>query len=85
MTIQIKSYLSFNELIIPTKKTKTYNVISGSATLGQIKWFSPWRRYCFFPYEGTLFDPNCLEEIKVKLQMLMVERKTSESSPSTSL
>lgn len=31
--------------------------------LGFIKWHGAWRKYCFFPEQGTLYDPNCLRQI----------------------
>ena len=31
--------------------------------LGIVRWFSSWRRYCFFPSDGSLYDAACLHEI----------------------
>lgn len=45
-------------------KTKIWNVISLSGDdLGEIKWFSKWRKYCFFPISYTVFEETCLTEI----------------------
>ena len=37
-------------------------------TLGQIKWYGAWRKYCFFPQNGTIatytvFEWDCLRDI----------------------
>jgi len=31
--------------------------------LGIIKWWCGWRRYVFFPEEGTFYEPGCLREM----------------------
>ncbi len=46
-----------------TGKTFLWDVFSGDVHLGEIKWYAPWRRYCFFPKGYTLFDRSCLTEI----------------------
>ena len=61
----------------PNHKTKTINVYSkhdDSYILGQIKWWSHWRRYIFLPSNNTLFDASCLNEISGKIDELMIER-----------
>jgi hypothetical protein len=30
---------------------------------GQVRWHSPWRRYCFFPSAGTVWEQDCLRSI----------------------
>jgi len=49
------------------KKTNTYEVLEkgGGLTslLGIIKWFGRWRKYCFFPVEGTIYEETCLRDI----------------------
>ncbi len=45
----------------PGRKTKLFDVLPMTgARLGTVKWFSHWRKYCFFPDMETLFDPDCL-------------------------
>ncbi len=54
------------------RKTKQWTVVPQTdketrdeadyVELGLVKWHSPWRRYCFFPSPGTLFDAACLRE-----------------------
>lgn len=44
-------------------------------SLGLIKWYSPWRRYCFHPANQTIFDSKCLSNINDFISSLMNERK----------
>jgi len=69
-------YLCFEELEVKPK-TKQFAVknISGFI-LGCVKWYAPWRRYCFFNTAIELvFDTVCLAEIKDFITKLMLERK----------
>jgi len=44
--------------------------------LGQVKWYGPWRQYCFFPSTelATVFNAHCLDDIIVFINSL--PRKT---------
>ena len=46
-------------------KTKVYAVHSKhhGDLLGIIKWYAPWRQYCFFPEPETVWSNSCLREI----------------------
>lgn len=33
------------------------------AELGQIKWYGPWRQYCFFPEMDCVFNVSCMNDI----------------------
>jgi hypothetical protein len=54
-------------------KTKVWNVDTTGEkdggpvwiahTIGTIKWFAPWRKYCFFPEGATTFEWTCLRDI----------------------
>jgi hypothetical protein len=60
------SYLKFtNGGKSASGKTDIFEVrnADGSFYLGQISWMGGWRKYCFFPYSSTTFDPDCLREI----------------------
>jgi hypothetical protein len=48
-----------------SKITKVWTVISkeGNHVLGWVKWYSGWRRYCFFPQVNTIFEQDCLRDI----------------------
>jgi hypothetical protein len=47
------------------RKTKVWAVMTLDRTncLGRVGWFSPWRRYCYFPHPNTVYEEDCLELI----------------------
>lgn len=49
------------------RETKYYLVYSrfDVVCLGEIKWYSRWRQYCFFPSakEETVWSSDCLQEL----------------------
>lgn len=60
------SYLRYEETVPSVKrlKTKRWHVTSTlGAVLGDVHWYAHWRKYCFFPKEGSLFDAGCLMDI----------------------
>ena len=59
------SYLDFREMPTPLKKTKVFAVLNTLAKipLGTIRFHGAWRKYLFVPDAGTMFDPDCLDEI----------------------
>ena len=46
-----------------------------STRLGVIKWFGRWRQYAFFPEVGTVFNTECLEDIRIFIKGMMKERR----------
>lgn len=70
MVLSNKEWLEFIELPKTNKqaKTKVWNVknIQTHQIIGQIKWYSAWREYCFFyhnPREELVLAPSCSEQI----------------------
>lgn len=61
----------------PRSTTKVYDVISirSSAILGHIRWYAPWRQYCFMPSPGCVFNVGCMRDIIAFIGELMEERK----------
>ena len=59
----------------PKPKTNVYEVVTlGDRTvIGEIMWYGPWRKYCFFPGDHTVFEQKCLREIAD-----FCERETAE-------
>lgn len=57
-------------------RTRIYKVWStaNNSFLGDVKWYSPWRRYVFYPANGVLFDAACLKDITNHLVELMANR-----------
>lgn len=59
-------YMHMVEQPIPTgRKTAIYEISenAGNAILGHIKWYAPWRGFCWFPACETVFDVGCLSQI----------------------
>lgn len=51
---------------IEGRKTPIYYIYSKldeTVLLAEIKWYAPWRKYCFFPEDDIVFDNKCLKEI----------------------
>lgn len=40
-----------------------YSKLNETVLLAEIKWYAPWRKYCFFPEDDIVFDNKCLKEI----------------------
>lgn len=47
------------------RKTDIWRVeaVDGGGLLGTVRWWGGWRRYCFFPEAGTLYEQDCLRDI----------------------
>ena len=72
----MSKYMIFH-LVGDTGKTEIWNILSKSSefVLGQIKWYSPWRQYCFFPSPNSVFNPTCMDDINKFIKELMRKRR----------
>lgn len=63
----------------PGMKTYIYGVyaIKNKEGLGLVKWYAPWRQYCFFPCKGTVWSKGCMQEITFFIDKIMEERKNA--------
>ncbi|MGA3200142.1 MAG: hypothetical protein ABSD89_12175 [Halobacteriota archaeon] len=43
--------------------TKSWYVSSIGSQLGYVKWYAPWRKYCYFPAQDIVLDEHCLDDI----------------------
>lgn len=43
--------------------------------LGTIRWYGPWRQYCFFPTVQAVYSAGCLRDIAAFIAQLEAERK----------
>ncbi len=84
--IQNYKYIVFVEQK-PAKpqKTKIFYIypkgnLTHGASLGRVSWYSHWRTYCFFPASNTIFDADCLQDIKDFIQHLMLERQRQKKN-----
>ena len=69
-------WLKFEKLNYINRKTEVWRVQSiREIQLGYIKWFTRWRCYAFFPLPSTIFNSDCLKDIKEFIDKLMEMRK----------
>lgn len=53
------------------KKTDTFDVNNKQgSTLGEIKYYANWRKYCYFPTVQAVYDQKCLGQITKWLEEL---------------
>jgi hypothetical protein len=47
------------------KKTDSWEVwaLSDASHIGQVRWHSPWRKYCFFPASGVAMEQDYLRSV----------------------
>ncbi len=61
----------------PSGKTAIWLVTAkGGDWLGEVRWFSRWRKYSFFPYPSTVFETTCLSELAEFLKDRTREQRT---------
>lgn len=49
--------------------------------LGVIRWHAPWRKYAFFPEDGTLFEQDCLQDLSQTLIDKTAEHRSRLKRP----
>lgn len=61
------------------KKTLVYRVVNNKwgDELGQIRWYGPWRAYCFFVGQGreTVWSAGCLRDIQDAMNKIDKQRR----------
>ena len=40
------------------------------AELGEVRWYAPWRQYCFMPSGPTVYSAGCLADIQDFIEQL---------------
>lgn len=69
-------HLTFNrEPLEPGRRTSRWRVWNHDygEQLGEIKWYGPWRQYCFFGGD-LIFSAGCMMDIAQMCNRLMEER-----------
>ncbi len=63
------------------QKTKRFTVCNKKSLfpIGTVKWYGPWRQYCFFPNANTVYEQQCLLDITKFIHHLMLERKMKKA------
>lgn len=77
MATTAEKYITFETRIYAHKRTSNYLVrnIRTNAICGEVKWYGGFRKFCFFPSSGFLFDPSCLRLIADFIDDLMAKRR----------
>ena len=63
----------------PDRKTLDYSVVqrldAGGERLGTIRWYGPWRQYCFFPEPDTVWSAGCLADVQTAIARIAQRRR----------
>ncbi len=82
MSLKTKyEYIHFEKEIMPaSKKTLVYSCRNNRSgdELGYVKWYSPWRQYCFFPDEMVVFNVGCLNDVVDFIGQLRGQREAKK-------
>lgn len=63
-------YFNIIELRIEKRKTPIYKIYDlNDIEIGEIKWYAPWRKFCFYP-DNSIWDTKCLEELLTALNII---------------
>ena len=73
-------YIRF-DLSRDTGKTTIWYIFNKRSNnfLGEIKWYGPWRSYCFCPISHTVFNKGCMTDIIDFIDQLHKERKENDT------
>lgn len=78
----MSKWIYFQERPNPNKRTKVWFVRAkeNDAVLGQIGWFTSWRKYAFHPAYNvhTFFEQACLRDIADFIETKTAEHRTKK-------
>ncbi|MGH9747260.1 MAG: hypothetical protein ACRD59_14280 [Candidatus Acidiferrales bacterium] len=59
------------------RKTDVWHVwsLDGRHHLGSVRWFSPWRKYSFWPARDTVFEQDCLRDLAAFIEAETVKQR----------
>lgn len=78
--VEIGKYITAFDQTSDNRKTKVYELCNRQNErihLGEIKYNTRWRKYCFYPTDETVFDSKCLLDIIDFIDKLNLERLKS--------
>jgi hypothetical protein len=54
------------------RKTQDWNVLNNKSgtPIGRIRWYGPWRQYCFFPLGDSVWSAGCLEDVQTAIRAI---------------
>ncbi len=78
MMIELESKFMESLCVDDSGKTFTFQILNKKSgfVLGYVKWYGPWRQYCFFPCPESVFNHWCLKEIVLFMNQLMADRRS---------
>jgi len=64
----------------PGRKTQDFVIVNRNAkiVIGTIKWYGPWRQYCFYPVSDTVWSAGCLEGVFEFLNEVKQTRRNAQ-------
>jgi len=71
-------HIYFEQDLTPSRrKTQIWACrhVGNEISLGEVRWHPPWRQYCFFPQDQTIYASSCLRDIQDFIRQLMAARK----------
>ena len=71
--------LTFTEEPAPRRKTKIWSVWSDEVIMGDVAWWSHWRRYSYFPHPTRVLDAACLRQIAAFCEAQTQRRKAERN------
>ena len=73
MTYEYIEFIKVSE----TEKTTIWSCVNKKSQmeLGRVKWFGPWRQYCFLPSGPSVYSTGCLKDIAGFMALQMEQRK----------
>lgn len=84
LTSQLHNDYKYITMILAERKPKTdvYAVMTkdNETELGIIKWYAPWRQYCFIPDDNTIYSRGCITDINDFIERLHTIRKQQNSA-----
>lgn len=70
------NHLHFEMRSVKGRKTPIYTVLNDiPVSLGEIRWWSGWRKYVWFQGEDVIMSHDCLQEVVDFIRKLMMERR----------
>ena len=73
------THIQFEQYAYLKPKAKTFVWLvwtkDGSGKLGEVRWFSRWRKYCFFPEPECVFEETCLRDISDFIVQMTLDHK----------
>ena len=78
-TIYKGTYFFITKIKEVKRKTPIYYIFEYNTNcIGEIKWYSPWRKFCFYPDKDTVWDNKCLNEVMLQLMNINQSYKSKK-------